>query len=831
MANSVSTNSDVVVAKAETGDLPALPGKLTRIGPQTESAADNATVLHFEELVGFVSFGAGVFGDQYTLQPPLAPLPLELRSWEHIIQCNPGPCVSHVTIEVYDDFAPVPDNVTPPYGGTLLYTATQVFNMPVAGGYILGPIPITPVLEMDVIDPGDPTIFWKHSWQVGDAAGPPDLAIQPFFSGDTAVIGSSDTWAWRDQTGDGLLTLAPTAVPPGPAGDGGCVGGFAGEPTCDRRSLQAGPAHWTIHLRGVPDQRFLDPGDDLLQTLDCSTFDPGDVLGASALDFGDDGTDCSADSGGLGSDPVVGPIAMRGRPLGSDFGIGFTDTIIRRTEIAGLPTPGASDTIAIELVALSLASTQPIVVTRGGGAVVETWDFQVCLSGGGQTQGSMTINRSSCDGDGGTFSYSLPIIPKIIATRLTGGGPCTVSLDYPVFALPGVAVSGAGSYYDGDISNLNLYEDSFGGVTVDGDCNLQLTASDPVLGPTAAFKPGVYLPKCSGAGCDPDPDPAVGQVPGVGDVNPRGNKLDTLWIASIADDTDTDLDGAPDDGDNCGLVPNRCQEDSDLDAVGDACDLCPLDCNKVDPGICGCGVSDDDSDGDGIPDCNDGCPTDPNKTEPGQCGCNTPDTDGDGDGVADCVDNCPVDPNPDQADSDGDGDGDVCDVPDCPDGDNDGDGVCNGDDNCPDDANATQADADMDGVGDACDDCPNSNTSATVKIGRCDSRAPNDVLPNGCTISDLIKACKDQSRNHGQFVRCVVHLVHQLRHDGYLTSREAAKIIKCAAKKGRNDDDSGSAHGHRDRDDHSDNNSDRDHGRGQDRRDDDDSGSGRRGRH
>jgi hypothetical protein len=68
--------------------------------------------------------------------------------------------------------------------------------------------------------------------------------------------------------------------------------------------------------------------------------------------------------------------------------------------------------------------------------------------------------------------------------------------------------------------------------------------------------------------------------------------------------------------------------DGDGDGVGDACDGCPTDPDKIDPGICGCGVADTDTDGDGTPDCNDGCPTDPNKIDPGICGC----------GIAGCVD-------------------------------------------------------------------------------------------------------------------------------------------------------------------------------------------------
>ena len=52
-------------------------------------------------------------------------------------------------------------------------------------------------------------------------------------------------------------------------------------------------------------------------------------------------------------------------------------------------------------------------------------------------------------------------------------------------------------------------------------------------------------------------------------------------------------------------------------------------------------VCDPDADGDGAIDACDGCPDDPNKTEPGDCGCGVQDNDTDGDGIADCIDPCP----------------------------------------------------------------------------------------------------------------------------------------------------------------------------------------------
>jgi len=56
--------------------------------------------------------------------------------------------------------------------------------------------------------------------------------------------------------------------------------------------------------------------------------------------------------------------------------------------------------------------------------------------------------------------------------------------------------------------------------------------------------------------------------------------------------TDSDCDGLPEVNDNCPSVANPDQADSDADGMGDACDACSNDGDKVAPGVCGCGVSD-----------------------------------------------------------------------------------------------------------------------------------------------------------------------------------------------------------------------------------------------
>ncbi len=106
-------------------------------------------------------------------------------------------------------------------------------------------------------------------------------------------------------------------------------------------------------------------------------------------------------------------------------------------------------------------------------------------------------------------------------------------------------------------------------------------------------------------------------------VNQEGVIIDDLVVEGFQDDDDDDNDGVLDVDDNCPLVGNANQLDTDGDGLGDACD-----------------------------------------------------PDDDNDGIADVDDNCPTTANADQADADNDGIGDVCDD------DADNDGVPNGNDLC-----------------------------------------------------------------------------------------------------------------------------------------------------
>jgi hypothetical protein len=89
--------------------------------------------------------------------------------------------------------------------------------------------------------------------------------------------------------------------------------------------------------------------------------------------------------------------------------------------------------------------------------------------------------------------------------------------------------------------------------------------------------------------------------------------------------------------------------------------------------------------------------------------------------------------------------------------------------------------SDRDGVPDGIDQCIRSDTRPTVVIERCDSRAGNDVLADGCTLSDeLIKCAVQFDGRPAQYLGCVLNKTVRWVIQHIVTPREALKIQICA---------------------------------------------------
>lgn len=382
------------------------------------------------------------------------------------------------------------------------------------------------------------------------------------FAGGGPIVGSSPDWYFRDANGNGQF-------------DGG-------NPGPDRRTFVGNPglANFSLHLRGLANPNAIDPGTDLFQTA---------ANGATFATFTGEAGLFDACSPGLGysSLPFSQAIPLKGRPILTDPAevLAPTDTILQRNDLLFLNNPGDFGTTSVQMIAMSLQSISTVTINYSNGSttIPSTWDVYVCLSSAPQPTGTMTITRSACTDEGGTFSVpNLPVFPRYVFIR-QGSPTCNVTVD------EGLRLGGqpfnyalSGFWMNYDPTNFDLIQEPTG-VIVSPDGNCDGVFEGAIAGTSDTFHPGPRMMRCTGTAC---------ATPALGPVNRRLTMTATgaqhMLIATAETWPDSDFDTVEDISDNCGgfapqsagaLVSNPLQQDADGDGYGDACDNCSAACN------------------------------------------------------------------------------------------------------------------------------------------------------------------------------------------------------------------------------------------------------------
>lgn len=481
-------------------------------------------------------------------------------------------------------------------------------------------------------------------------------------------------------------------------------------------------------------------------------------------------------------------------PFGSGGGIDAHGTaVLNNSMVRGNSAPGGGGG-GIDVEGFVTLNNSAVVgnISSGGGAGIAVNGFTLTLNN--STVSGNTVTSESNRGGGISVFFSTATITNSTITGnsvadLGGGifnGGGTVTIHNSIIAGNAAASGGPDCWAPGLFPLTSLGHNLLGTIS---DCFFtpgpgDLTSPDPLLGPLQnnggltfthallAGSPAIdagdpALPGSGGTSCKAiDQRGAPRPVDGNADGDARCDIGSYEFGGVPAPFLDGDGDGVADVFDNCPLVVNPDQVDTDRDGLGDVCDDSDNDgLTDVEEIAHGTNPADPDSDDDELSDGEEVnvYGTDPlspstdldgltDGEEVNVYGTDPLNPDTDGDGLDDWVEVNLTNTDPLNLDTDGDSvlDGDedtdhdgLTDAfeitvygTDHRNPDTDADGFLDGRDNCPVDSNEDQRDLDIDGIGDVCD--PENTVRIDITPGKFPNRIELESDDDGeCNDSNL----------------------------------------------------------------------------------------------
>ena len=91
-----------------------------------------------------------------------------------------------------------------------------------------------------------------------------------------------------------------------------------------------------------------------------------------------------------------------------------------------------------------------------------------------------------------------------------------------------------------------------------------------------------------------------------------------------------------------------------------------------------------------------------------------------------------------------------------------------------------EADSDGDGVLDDHDACLDSDLAKLIAVEECPTGVPNQLLDDGCTMTDVLTECSVGAHSHGELTACVARHANEWRRQGLLSGKDVGRIAHCA---------------------------------------------------